>query len=187
MVPTIEQHVDWIADCIASARDCGRPRIEATREAEDNWMAHHQEVAAETLFPSCNSWYVGANVPGKPRTVTPYTGGMPAYVEKCEAVVANGYEGFTLTDRLNRPHPKGRECEWETAKAGGLRLPVPPWRWVAGLGSHVGGDGNLDQVEGVRGRDLVVRRAARDVERVPFHDANRSRSSKARSIQPLSM
>ena len=60
-------------------------------------MAHHQEVAAETLFPSCNSWYVGANVPGKPRTVTPYTGGMPAYVEKCEAVVANGYEGFTLT------------------------------------------------------------------------------------------
>ena len=97
MVPTIEQHVDWIADCIANARACGRPRVEATREAEDRWMAHHEEVAATTLFPSCNSWYVGANVPGKPRTVTPYTGGMPAYREKCEAVVANGYEGFSLS------------------------------------------------------------------------------------------
>ena len=97
MVPTIEQHVEWIADCIANARACGRPRIEATREAEDRWMDHHEEVAAETLFPSCNSWYVGANVPGKPRTVTPYTGGMPTYMEKCEAVVANGYEGFALT------------------------------------------------------------------------------------------
>ena len=97
MVPTIEQHVDWIADCIANARACGRPRIEATREAEDGWMAHHEEVAAGTLFPSCNSWYVGANVPGKPRTVTPYTGGFATYVEKCDAVVANGYEGFALS------------------------------------------------------------------------------------------
>ena len=97
MVPTIEQHVNWIADCVANARACGRPRVEATREAEDRWMAHHEEVAATTLFPSCNSWYVGANVPGKPRTVTPYTGGMPAYMEKCEAVVANGYEGFSLS------------------------------------------------------------------------------------------
>ena len=97
MVPAIEQHVDWIADCIANARACGRPRIEATREAEDGWMAHHEEVAAETLFPSCNSWYVGANVPGKPRKVTPYTGGFPNYIEKCDAVVANGYEGFSLT------------------------------------------------------------------------------------------
>ena len=97
MVPTIEQHVEWISDCIAHARASGRPHIEATREAEDAWMAHHEEVAAETLFPSCNSWYVGANVPGKPRKVTPYTGGFSTYIEKCDAVVANGYEGFTLT------------------------------------------------------------------------------------------
>ena len=97
MVPTIEQHVEWIADCVAHARTSGRPCIEATREAEDRWMTHHEEVAAETLFPSCDSWYVGANVPGKPRTVTPYTGGMPAYMEKCEAVAANGYEGFSLS------------------------------------------------------------------------------------------
>ena len=97
MIPTIEQHVDWIADCIANARACERPLIEATRQAEDGWMAHHEEVAARTLFPSCNSWYVGANVPGKPRTVTPYTGGFSAYVEKCDAVVARSYEGFSLS------------------------------------------------------------------------------------------
>ena len=97
MIPTIEQHVDWIADCIANARACERPLIEATRQAEDGWMAHHEEVAARTLFPSCNSWYVGANVPGKPRTVTPYTGGFSAYVEQCDAVVAKSYEGFSLS------------------------------------------------------------------------------------------
>ena len=97
MVPAIEQHVEWIAACIDHARACGRPCIEASRAAEDAWIAHHDEVAAGTLFPGCNSWYVGANVAGKPRKVTPYTGGFPAYIEKCEAVVANGYEGFTLT------------------------------------------------------------------------------------------
>ena len=97
MIPTIEQHVDWIADCIDHARGCGRPHIEATRQAEDAWIVHHEEVAAGTLFPACNSWYVGANVPGKPRRVTPYTGGFAAYVEKCDSVAANGYEGFSLT------------------------------------------------------------------------------------------
>ena len=98
MIPTIEQHVDWIADCIANARACERPLIEATRQAEDGWVAHHhEEVAAGTLFPSCNSWYVGANVPGKPRTVTPYTRGFSTYVEKCDAVVAKSYEGFSLS------------------------------------------------------------------------------------------
>ena len=97
MIPAIEQHVEWIADCIAHALARGRPRIEATRAAEDAWISHHDEVAAGTVFPGCNSWYVGANIPGKPRRVTPYTGGFPAYIEKCEEVAANGYEGFTLT------------------------------------------------------------------------------------------
>ena len=97
MVPAIEQHVEWIADCIAHALAQGRPHIEASLAAEDAWIAHHDEVADGTVFPSCNSWYVGANVPGKPRRVTPYTGGFPAYIEKCEAVVANGYEGFSVT------------------------------------------------------------------------------------------
>ena len=97
MVPAIEQHVEWIADFIAHALAGGRPRIEASLAAEDAWLAHHDEVANGTVFPGCNSWYVGANVAGKPRRVMPYTGGFPAYIEKCEAVAANGYEGFTLT------------------------------------------------------------------------------------------
>ena len=97
MIPTIEQHVDWIADCIEHARACGRPQIEANLAAEDAWIAHHDGVANGTLFPGCNSWYVGANVAGKPRRVMPYTGGFPKYIERCEAVVANGYEGFSLS------------------------------------------------------------------------------------------
>ena len=108
MVPAIEQHVEWIADCIAHARASGRPRIEATRGAEEGWLAHHEEAAGRTLFPACNSWYVGANVDGKPRGVLPYTGGFSAYVEKCDAVAANDYEGFSLRRRVSRPRPKAR-------------------------------------------------------------------------------
>ena len=97
MIPSIEQHVEWIADCIAHVRAGGWSCIEATRQAEDDWIAHHDEVAAGTVFPGCNSWYVGANIPGKPRRVMPYTGGFPEYVKKCDAVAANGYEGFSLS------------------------------------------------------------------------------------------
>ena len=97
MVPAIEQHVEWIADCIAHARACARPCIEASLAAEDDWIAHHEQVADGTLFPACNSWYVGANVDGKPRRVMPYTGGFPDYVKKCEAVAAAGYEELSLT------------------------------------------------------------------------------------------
>jgi cyclohexanone monooxygenase len=97
MVPSIEQHVEWIADCLDHARAKGACRIETTADAEDRWVAHNREVAETTLFPSCNSWYIGANVPGKPRVFMPYIGGFPAYIEKCEDVVAKGYEGFALT------------------------------------------------------------------------------------------
>ncbi len=97
MVPAIEQHVEWIADCIAHARACACPRIEATRAAEAAWIAHHEEAAGGTLFPACNSWYVGANVEGKPRRVMPYTAGFGAYVEKCDEVAASDYEGFSLS------------------------------------------------------------------------------------------
>ena len=97
MVPAIEQHVEWIADCIAYARAHARPRIEATCAAEAEWIAHHEEAAGSTLFPACNSWYVGANVDGKPRRVLPYTSGFSTYVEKCDAITANDYEGFSLS------------------------------------------------------------------------------------------
>jgi cyclohexanone monooxygenase len=98
MLPSIEQHVEWIADCIGQLRALGIGRIEATGAAEDAWVAHVNEVAGATLFPSCNSWYLGANVPGKPRVFMPYLG-FPAYVQKCAEVAARGYAGFALGAR----------------------------------------------------------------------------------------
>jgi len=95
MVGSIEQHVEWIADCIAHLRAHGLSRIEATPEAQRDWVAHVNEVADSTLYPRCNSWYLGANVPGKPRVFMPYLG-FPQYVEKCNQVAAAGYEGFRL-------------------------------------------------------------------------------------------
>jgi cyclohexanone monooxygenase len=96
MVPSIEQHANWIARCIAYMGKHGVERIEPTLDAEDAWVAHVNEVADATLYPTCNSWYLGANIPGKPRVFMPYLG-FPMYVEKCEQIAANGYEGFTLT------------------------------------------------------------------------------------------
>jgi cation diffusion facilitator CzcD-associated flavoprotein CzcO len=93
MVVSIEQHVNWITDCLEYMGDNGHRRIEATPEAQDAWVAHVNGIADFTLFPSCNSWYLGANVPGKPRVFMPLVG-FPPYVEKCDEVAAKGYEGF---------------------------------------------------------------------------------------------
>jgi len=97
MLPSIEQHVDWITDCIEYMRGHGLRRIEAQRDAEDAWVAHVGEVAERSLRSTGDSWYVGANVPGKPRVYMPYIGGVPVYAEKCEQVAAAGYEGFALS------------------------------------------------------------------------------------------
>ena len=97
MIPSIEQHVEWIAECVEYMRARGVARIEATGEAEDAWVAHVNDVADASLRATCGSWYVGANVPGKPRVFMPYIGGVPVYGQKCKAVAANGYEGFTLS------------------------------------------------------------------------------------------
>jgi len=96
MLPSIEQHVDWIADCLAAVRAKGATVIEAEKRAEEAWVGHVGEGAANTLRSTCSSWYVGANIPGKPRVFMPYIGGLPAYIERCEAVVAKGYEGFAF-------------------------------------------------------------------------------------------
>jgi hypothetical protein len=97
MLPSIEQHVEWVADCIGYLREEGLSRIEAQAEAEENWVAHVREVAGGSLRSTCSSWYIGANVlPGKPRVFMPYIGGFPAYAEKCDAVADNAYEGFAL-------------------------------------------------------------------------------------------
>ena len=98
MMLSIEQHVDWITDCLQYLGDRQLGVIEATRDAESSWVAHANEVANTTLYPLANSWYMGANVPGKPRVFTPYIGGVPLYREKIEHVAANGYEGFALGD-----------------------------------------------------------------------------------------
>jgi cation diffusion facilitator CzcD-associated flavoprotein CzcO len=97
MVLSIEQHVDWIAACIASAHERGSDRIEATIEAEDAWVDHVNELADATLYPLANSWYLGANIPGKPRVFMPYVGGVGAYRRVCEEIAARDYEGFAMT------------------------------------------------------------------------------------------
>jgi cyclohexanone monooxygenase len=97
MIVSIEQHVDWISDCLSYMRDRGLETIEATREAEDKWVVHVNEVAYTTLYPQANSWYMGANIPGKPRIFMPYIGGVGQYRRICSEVASNGYEGFALT------------------------------------------------------------------------------------------
>jgi cyclohexanone monooxygenase len=71
--------------------------MEASKDAEDNWIAHVNEVAQGTLYPQANSWYMGANIPGKPRIFMPYIGGVNTYRQICNDVVAKGYEGFVMT------------------------------------------------------------------------------------------
>jgi cyclohexanone monooxygenase len=97
MIVSIEQHVDWITDCVAHLRAQGKTAIEASVAAEDAWVDHVNEVGHMTLYPRASSWYMGANVPGKPRIFMPYIGGVGVYRQKCDAVAAKGYEGFQLT------------------------------------------------------------------------------------------
>ena len=99
MLVAIEQHVNWIADAIVYLREHGMASMEAQPEAEQAWVAHVNEVAEGTMYtaPSCNSWYLGANVPGKPRVFLPYVGGYPRYKDRCDQVAAQGYSGFALT------------------------------------------------------------------------------------------
>ena len=93
MVQSIEQHVEWIADCVGYMEEKGLQSIEPDAEAEDQWVAQVNEIASETIFPSCNSWYLGANVPGKPRVFMPFLG-FADYAAICDQVSASGYEGF---------------------------------------------------------------------------------------------
>jgi cyclohexanone monooxygenase len=97
MIVSIEQHVDWIADCVGYMRAHALAAIEAETDAEDKWVAHVNEVAYATLYPQANSWYMGANIPGKPRIFMPYIGGVGAYRQICNEVAAKGYQGFRMT------------------------------------------------------------------------------------------
>jgi cation diffusion facilitator CzcD-associated flavoprotein CzcO len=99
MPVSIEQHVEWIAECIEAMRNSGKSTIEATVEAQEQWVAHVNEVVNATLMPRANSWYMSANIAGKPRAFLPYLDpeGVAGYRKRCDALAAHGYEGFTLT------------------------------------------------------------------------------------------
>jgi cation diffusion facilitator CzcD-associated flavoprotein CzcO len=96
MIVSIEQHVDWIADCLTYLRQHGHATIEPTADAQEAWVQHVNEVGHMTLYPRAPSWYMGANIPGKPRIFMPYIGGVGVYRQKCDEVAAKGYEGFAL-------------------------------------------------------------------------------------------
>jgi len=96
MVVSIEQHVDWIADCLTFMTERQMGRIEASPQAQEGWVNHVNAVGEATLYPLANSWYLGANIPGKPRVFMPYVGGVGPYREICDAVAAKGYEGFVI-------------------------------------------------------------------------------------------
>jgi cyclohexanone monooxygenase/acetone monooxygenase len=96
MTTCLQQQTEWISDCIRSMRANGRTLIEPTKDAEDAWVAHHDETAGANLISRTSSWYLGANVPGKPRRVLSYTGGVGTYRDKCDEVAAAGYPGFEI-------------------------------------------------------------------------------------------
>ncbi|MDY7090934.1 MAG: NAD(P)/FAD-dependent oxidoreductase [Actinomycetota bacterium] len=96
MIVSIEQHVDWVADAIEHLDREGLRTIEPTTGAQEAWVDHVNELASYTLYPRANSWYMGANVPGKTRVFMPYCGGVGEYRKKCDDVAAKGYEGFSL-------------------------------------------------------------------------------------------
>jgi cation diffusion facilitator CzcD-associated flavoprotein CzcO len=96
MIVSIEQHVDWIANAVKAQAADGFEVLDASREAETRWVGHVNAIADMTLFPTCNSWYLGANVPGKPRVFMPLIG-FPEYAKECDRIAAEGYEGFIRT------------------------------------------------------------------------------------------
>ncbi|MDL5157393.1 flavin-containing monooxygenase [Actinomycetospora termitidis] len=105
MMVSIEQHVDFVADCLAYAHDRGETVVESTPEAETEWTEHVRVVGEATLYPQANSWYMGSNVPGKPRRFMAYIGGVGAYREHCDDLAARGYPGFAFSTPRAVPAP----------------------------------------------------------------------------------
>ena len=112
MIQSIEQHADWMVDCMSHMRDIGATTIEPRQGDEEAWIEHVNEVAAISLRSTCSSWYVGANIPGRPRVFMPYIGGFPIYVNKCNEVMDSGYEGFVFDRKsTNNEPPKIRNTD----------------------------------------------------------------------------
>ena len=96
MVPSIEQHVNWISDCIEYLRNKNFTSIEADLNAQKSWMEELNEISDQTIYPHCQSWYLGTNIKGKKQAFTAYLG-VPPYIDRCKEVVESGYEGFSLS------------------------------------------------------------------------------------------
>ncbi len=101
MIVSIEQHVEWIGDCLSYLGTRQRDCIEATTDAENAWVEHVNDIANGTLFPKAASWYMGANIPGKPRVFMPYIGGVGAYRRKCQDIAAADYRGFQVSEPVH--------------------------------------------------------------------------------------
>tara|TARA_B100000676_G_scaffold302119_1_gene350515 strand:+ start:1233 stop:2882 length:1650 start_codon:yes stop_codon:yes gene_type:complete len=110
MMSAIEQHIEWISDCLAYMTDKGLDRIEARTDAQQDWVRHNKEVGDTTLYPLANSWYVGTNIPGKPRVFLPYVGGFGEYRKICDDVAADDYRGFVVAS-----HDRRGDDLWDSA------------------------------------------------------------------------
>jgi cyclohexanone monooxygenase len=97
MILAGQQHTDWIAEFLEYMRLNGFTRFNVEQQAEDAWVLHNNDIADSTLYPLANSWYVGANVPGKPRVFMPYVGGFDRYKRACDELAQNGYPGLQLS------------------------------------------------------------------------------------------
>ena len=104
--------MEWVADVLGCLRAHGHDTIEATPGAADEWTAHVQEVADATLYPTTDSWYMGANIPGKPRVFLPYIGGLGVYRRRCEQIAADGYPGFAIGGPVPAPAAAGWSWRW---------------------------------------------------------------------------
>ena len=97
VVVSVEQHVEWICDCLAHMRAEELDRIEPEAQAQEVWAQHVDDIARQSLMPDTNSWYMGANIPGKPRMFMPYMGGVGVYRRKCDDIASAGYTGFSFS------------------------------------------------------------------------------------------
>ncbi|WP_277184911.1 NAD(P)/FAD-dependent oxidoreductase [Caballeronia sp. BR00000012568055] len=120
MSMSIEQHIDWIAACMTYLRDHSIERIDAVPQAEEDWMQHVQDVVSNTLYLKANSWYIGANVPGKPHVFLPYLGGHGTYRRKCDEIAAAGYPGFVLSGAPPRDAAQASSAEATHVAEAGL-------------------------------------------------------------------
>jgi hypothetical protein len=167
MIQAIEQHVDWLADCIGHMRDIGAACIEPIARDEDAWVEHVNDVSTVSLRSTCSSWYVGTNIPGRPRVFMPYIGGFPVYVQKCNEVMSNGFERFcaegapAATKRRRCASPNAGGCRSTSRSFRRPRSPQGACRWCEAVapGSY---RVRLDEVESNSG-------AVRARAEVPFN------------------